>query len=372
MQAKLLVGSTNKKRMSAIQKKFNATVKRLEKGKRLLERWKKAKDDFEVIRAEKYRPVIEDINHLQEALVYRFDEFYSRKSFSNRQKEKMAYFITETCDDLLAMGKENEQLKAIFNKYSEDDYDELVEEEKAFEEDLMRDILSDVLDIELEDDEIDLENLEETARKVSEKVREREAESSGDTVPVDDPEEKDVSASVKAVYRRLAASLHPDREQDSVERERKTELMQKVTTAYREKDLLQLLELQLEIEQIDQEHIDTLSQQTLTHYVSVLERQVEEVSNEVEWIVAVFRQMAGLDPYDKLTPKQAIAFFHEDIEAVKKDRQKMQIDLDSLTSVKRFQDWLRDYNHPDEEVMFDLMFDEMMAGDFPFGNSPVR
>lgn len=367
----LLVGTKNKKKMSAVQKKFNATVKKLEREKRLLGSWKKTSLEYERIRAEEYLPVVTEVRGLQEGLVYRFDEFYSRKSFSRRQKEKMAYFITEVCEDLLIEDVENVGLKTLYAQYSGANYDALAEKNEALKKEMIRDILSNVLDIDIEDDEIDFDNLEEAAKKVKEKVKEQQAENNTGAKSNNEHEDKDVSASVKAVYRRLTASLHPDREQDPVERERKTELMQRVTTAYREKDLLQLLELQLEIEQIDQEHIDTLPQQTLAHYVTILERQLEEVSSEVERIVTIFRQMSNLDWYDKLTPKQALELFHNDIKEAEKDREELLTDLASLTSVKRFQHWLKEFMHPDEDQMFDQMFDEMMAGGFSFGHHPT-
>ena len=65
---------------------------------------------------------------------------------------------------------------------------------------------------------------------------------------------QDASRSLRAVYRQLASALHPDREQDERERQRKTRLMQRVNVAYGKQDLLQLLTLQLEIEQIDHTH----------------------------------------------------------------------------------------------------------------------
>lgn len=40
-------------------------------------------------------------------------------------------------------------------------------------------------------------------------------------------EEKQMSQSIREVYRKLASALHPDREPDPVERQRKTELMQR-------------------------------------------------------------------------------------------------------------------------------------------------
>jgi hypothetical protein len=71
-------------------------------------------------------------------------------------------------------------------------------------------------------------------------------------------ESVDASQSVRDVYRRLASALHPDREPDAQERERKTVLMQKANEAYAQGNLLVLLELQLAAEQIDRPHVSAV------------------------------------------------------------------------------------------------------------------
>ena len=52
--------------------------------------------------------------------------------------------------------------------------------------------------------------------------------------------------SLGAVYRRLVKELHPDREPDHAEREKKSRIMQDITAAYARGDLHALLQLELE------------------------------------------------------------------------------------------------------------------------------
>lgn len=58
---------------------------------------------------------------------------------------------------------------------------------------------------------------------------------------------RQVSKSVKESYRKLVSELHPDREFDEAEKERKTKLMQKVNAANLENDLSKLLRLEQEV-----------------------------------------------------------------------------------------------------------------------------
>lgn len=93
--------------------------------------------------------------------------------------------------------------------------------------------------------------------------------------------ERDASQSVREVFRRLAASLHPDRESDPGERARKTALMQRVNQAYARNDLLELLSMQIEIEQIDAEHLAAATDARLASYCAVLRDQKTALQDEL-------------------------------------------------------------------------------------------
>lgn len=53
----------------------------------------------------------------------------------------------------------------------------------------------------------------------------------------------DPEAAAKGIYRNLARELHPDKTRDATERDRRTELMQTLTSAWKERDLPALLRL---------------------------------------------------------------------------------------------------------------------------------
>ncbi|WP_341773970.1 J domain-containing protein [Burkholderia seminalis] len=97
-----------------------------------------------------------------------------------------------------------------------------------------------------------------------------------------------ISLSIREVYRKLASALHPDRETDPIERERKTQLMQRVNEAYQKHNLLQLLELQLELEHIDQRALDNMSDERLKHYNTILKEQVRELDQEIAHVEMPF------------------------------------------------------------------------------------
>ena len=182
------------------------------------------------------------------------------------------------------------------------------------------------LGIEIDDDAIDMNSPEEIAaymqeqleeqRRQAEERRKRRKKTAKQLAKEarEREEEAKLGKSWQSIYRQPVTALHPDREQDPVEQARKTELMQQVTVAYGRKDLLQLLELQLAVEQIDQSNINTIAEDRLRYYNRILQGQLEQLEQEVLEIESMLRQQAGLAPYDTLSPRHLIQLVHEDIE----------------------------------------------------------
>jgi len=88
--------------------------------------------------------------------------------------------------------------------------------------------------------------------------------------------------SLGAVYRRLVKELHPDREPDQAERERKSRIMQDITAAYTRGDLHALLKLELEFLDAAGPAADRLSREKLRAYAELLKQQAIEIQNEVQ------------------------------------------------------------------------------------------
>ena len=107
--------------------------------------------------------------------------------------------------------------------------------------------------------------------------------------------EQAAKPSVRAVYRKLASMLHPDREQDVQARARKTVLMQRVNQAYEADDLLALLELQWEVEQLDASRMAQLQDAHLLRYNQVLAEQLQQLQQAVRDSEAALVEMLGLN-----------------------------------------------------------------------------
>ena len=116
-----------------------------------------------------------------------------------------------------------------------------------------------------------------------------------------------VSQSLREIYRKLASALHPDRATDEPDRARRHALMQKVNQANDAKDLLTLLQLQLEWA-ASEGGVGALSDDKLAAYNAVLKEQVSSLQAELKGLMAPFvPYMPELKPVRQWQPDMAWA-----------------------------------------------------------------
>ncbi|MDA7417855.1 molecular chaperone DnaJ [Xenophilus arseniciresistens] len=147
--------------------------------------------------------------------------------------------------------------------------------------------------------------------------------------------------SVRAVYRQLVSALHPDREPDEKERQRKTALMQRVNEAYAANRLLDLLQLQLEIAQIDAAHLQGLADAKLVHYNELLAGQLRELKQELRTVEADFKARHGLNPHGKLRPELLADRLRHEITKINNALRELQREQRMLEDPEVFKRWVK-------------------------------
>jgi hypothetical protein len=367
--------------LSAAQKQFNSLTKKIDRQKKLLIEWKETIPLYHQIVEQEYDPAVEILNNQKFEWAKLLDQSYDKPLFKKIDKLKIKHLICEACEQLIPE-LNNDELKALFNKYSGEDYDAINQETEAAVGELMRSIAEGMFNVDLGDD-VDVSSPEKLHARLQEKLQaQAEAQLKEQLdAPVKQrkktkkqlekearqrEEEALASKSVQEVYRKLVATLHPDREPDEQERVRKTELMQRVNAAYGKKDLLQLLELQLEIEQIDPAHLSQMADSRLKHFNKILKEQLSELDQEIHQIAEMFKLQLNLPFYTYLTPRQLIASLKHDLKSVKTDIDAIRKELETFQDPAALKAWLKSYKIPkksDLDDFDDFFFDGMM----PFG-----
>src|SRR5690606_9559387 len=91
--------------------------------------------------------------------------------------------------------------------------------------------------------------------------------------------------SLKTVYLKIAAAIHPDREVNDVKKIKKTELLQRANEAYAEQDLFTLLRMELQIEQDHDVSKKGLSAEQLKFYQLALEAQSQTLQEQIDALI---------------------------------------------------------------------------------------
>jgi len=358
----------NQSPLSKSQKTFNTLIKQIEQRRARLAAWEAAIPPYRQKYAGELVSLVEALEALQAKMVYSLDRAIGLKGITKAERSETAHLITSLARELLD-GRDDAELKALFNKHSRTDYDSeeaaaLKDKQSAWEE---------MLGVDLGDD-VDMNSPEDLLKRVEAHMQQREAQYEAERQAQEErlarrnksakqlareaqkqAEEAQISQSIREVYRKLASALHPDREPDPVERDRKTKLMQRANLAYGKNDLLQLLELQLELEHIDQAALNNLSESRLKHFNKILKEQLGELEQEILNIEGGFKAQFRVPPYFDLPPSALISILNCDITSVQLAIRGLEMYLLAIEDIKQFKALLKKRPPPHGRVdVYDL------------------
>ena len=362
--------------LSPGQKKFNALVQQIGVQRQLLAAWNEGLPPVQHRHAQEFVPLMDAYGDLNASLVRLLDQRADNKALSKTDKFFLHELICEMVGPLMHTPHAAE-MKAIYNRHSAIDFDSKA---KAAQDGLKQ-VVQDELGIDLQGQALDAASPEELLARVqahieaqmeahmAQQAAQREQARSKHQQARHKPsakqaqaetEQANASQSIRAVYRKLASALHPDREPEITERARKTALMQRVNQAYQENDLLSLLQLQLEIEQIDQNALDGIAEDRLKHYNKVLGGQLEELQHAVQMLEHRFKQQYTVGPHERVNPATLVKVFVRHKQRLVADTQALQRQLKALGGdLKYFKLWLRQQREMAQE---DAELEEFLEG----------
>jgi len=355
--------------LSKAQKAFNNLIKKIETKRAQLDAWQTIIPQYQLKHASEITPLINATHEIKTEIVYGLDQACDGTGLTKAERSKLAEIIAALALDL-AMESDDDDLKNIYNKYSGSDFDA----EQAIATDGIKSMFETMMGVDLGDD-VDMSSPEAFIRQAQARLQEQQEKQGIDQQEAPRPsrkktakqlakeaqqlaEEQEIGQSIREVYRKLVSSLHPDREPDQQERDRKTALMQQVNEAYDKKNLLLLLELQLKLEHIDQTTINNLSESRLTHFNKVLKEQLTELEHEIYHTQASFRAQFDIERFVQITPGTLMRHLTAEIVEMQQDIRNMENDLQAVKNIKTLKTWLkgirleRDRNYPDDGCPF--------------------
>ncbi len=340
--------------LSKEQKAFNTLIKKIDEKRASLAAWQEIIPAYQKKYASDFIPLLETSQELQIEMVHFMDRACDQKGLTSPERRMIHDLISGMAGDL-AVERNDEELKNIYNKHSGSDLDK----EAAASLNGLKSMLEDVLDVDLGDD-LDMSNPEEIFKRAQAHMHEQQTQFEAEKQAYEErqakqkktakqiaketkqqAEEQQTSQSIRELYRKLASALHPDREPDPQECERKTGLMQRINQAYDKKNILLLLELQLELEHIDQTTINNISSSRLKHYNKILKEQLNELEHEIFVTEDMFKAQFGLSPFERLTPSTLMRNLAGEIVGIQQAIRELKSDLLAFQDIKNLKAWLK-------------------------------
>ena len=298
-QLQIKASPTSIQPLSKEQKRFNNYVRRIEQLRTDIARTKEQDLELRRVGDERVSPAEKKAMDAVRDLIFALDHSPHVATLTGKQREKFSDILLGEIAQMLQTHfyAEDEDLKALFEKYSPDQvsWDEAL----ASEEEDMKERASQFFnqmfgtDFEAEDfddphrmkekmnarqAEFEAEKQARTERRNQRKKTERQLAADAKRKAA----EQAVNKTAKQIYVDLIRHFHPDKEPDEQKRLEKTEIMKEITVAYDADDHLKLLELQMTLLARRDNVFASLNESQLKYFNDVLKRQVQELEMELE------------------------------------------------------------------------------------------
>jgi hypothetical protein len=286
------------KRFTKAQQLFNRLSKRIQKLEKELAAFRRAADEVRRRVQAEYRPLQQRHDAVRAELVGVLDAAYRQeKQLSTLERTKIRELLASAFGDL--PGRGYPKLQAVLDQYAPEEKAPAATATAAAHDRANTDLMRQMLELQYGirfDPTVDISTPERFQQYANQLLEAQHARQQAEAAAAEArratrkksakqlaaearkaAEEKATTQSVRALYRDLVKALHPDLEPDEAEKIRKTALLQRVTAAYENNELLTLLRLQLELQRLDPAHLETLADAQLTPYNKLLRDQVSEL-----------------------------------------------------------------------------------------------
>lgn len=340
---------------SAVQKKFDQLNKKIEQQKIQLEAWKETAELAQQHVHGKLVPLSEQLNMYRATLIEQLHEASLAYKLTRWEMDALDQLILDLCD--LALNRDlsaaqERRIRQIFEVHAgstfEDSKTKIAAEKALLEQQMPAEfgLTDDDNIIDLEDPQslrehfMQQQEAKQSAQQHTSKARKKTAKQLHNELQ---QQQADALAckSLKQIYQRLIAHLHPDREPDEQQKIKKTSLMQQVNAAYQTQDLMALIQLQIQIGQQNQGALAQLADEQLHLYNLNLAKHSQQLAQDIEQYRLMLHDICRFDFFETLTPKAAIKKLKEDRRILEQQTKEFQQLIRQLTDAKAIKVFLK-------------------------------
>ena len=360
-----VIAKSKGKNMSRLQKQFNSRIKKIRKLKTQIEKTEQAMPEIRSLIHQELQPLQDKITSLKAQIVKQLDKAWEMKFFRRKEKAKLQELIRHNAYELIQAGQN--ALEAIYDKHSPTTYQEEAQLMSESGKQMASAMFKNMFDMDLDLDDVDMNDFGQVSERLFASMEERaqqeeeKQKNKKKTKAQQKREEKikaeneHISKTSRAVYTRLVKEFHPDKETDEEQRLWKTEVMKRVTEAYKKDDFFGLLSLEIELMQGHAHDLGELPDDQLKYYNKMLKEQVDEL--QMQWDAMTNPP----PPFDSMAPYlRDVKHAPKIIQWQKRDLQEtlsgVEGDLKYLSDKKNLRTFLRDYELEEDRYDEDDLF----------------
>ncbi|MCK4087251.1 molecular chaperone DnaJ [Acinetobacter radioresistens] len=269
--------------LSPQQRKLNRLIDKIEQQQLELKQWQQAQEQIQQYTRQTLMPVYQELHAVLfqqlEQLWKHLHEAEFSKAEATQLDVKIQYLAAYLKNSQSLLRQQAEIVDDIYNyyqQYIEHSQARKNKKQSAEEIELFFDEENNSEQIASEDfEEWDSEKYSQAREQAKLKRQKEKLEQAT----------KLAEQSLKTVYLKIAATIHPDREPDEAKKVEKTELLQRANEAYAAQDLFYLLKLQIQIEQNRGVSQKGLSSEQLKFYQLALDLQSQKLDDQIEEII---------------------------------------------------------------------------------------
>ncbi|MFI8033615.1 molecular chaperone DnaJ [Acinetobacter sp. ABJ_C3_5] len=269
---------------SAQQKKLNRLIDQIEQQKISLATWQNAQAEIQQHTRQKLMPVYSELHDI---LFQQLDQLWmllQQHEFSKADMQQLDEKIAQLAQMLKRSKMLNdEQLTLVkqIDTFYQQHAQQAAKKNKKVQSAKFEQNESYEQNAELEQDDFEQYAAEQQqAREQAKQLRQQQKREQAEQM---------TAQSLKTVYLKIAAMIHPDREQDETKKKEKTELFQQASQAYEQQDLFYLLKLQLQLEQNKGVGTKELSAEQVKFYKLALDAQSQQLESQIDEILDSFQ-----------------------------------------------------------------------------------
>lgn len=269
---------------SAQQKKLNRLIDKIEQQKISLATWQNAQAEIQQHTRQKLLPVYSELHEILFQQLEQLWNMLHSHEFSKANLQQLDEKIAQLAHMLKRSKMLNdEQLTLVkqIDTFYQQHVQQSTKKNKKVQSAKFEQDESPEQDVELEQDDFEQYAVEQQqAREQAKQLRQQQKREQAEQM---------AAQSLKTVYLKIAAMIHPDREQDESKKAEKTELFQQASQAYEQQDLFYLLKLQLQLEQNKGVGAKELSAEQVKFYKLALDAQSQQLESQISEILDSFQ-----------------------------------------------------------------------------------